>query len=269
MRRERKENVYISSPQKLLLEQQRNATTSSSICKATSKCKKTAHKISENVYTVNHSKQKSTQNNNNNESQSGNFTEEMKEKLQAELVHLAMLQNIDFKFDDAKQTNEVQKIENEDNETPLSQLTTPPSGKLHTMCSVDEEYENCFKAANSASRLLHKYATLAKYGGHTSPLAATALHNTPNRKHHLKQHQAINQTNNISKSANNTPAINKQTEKMCISTSKMESNSSSPGSNDIEIPKKFASLPRFKKIDFSPLKLRINNVLQRNQQNEY
>jgi len=28
--------------------------------------------------------------------------------------------------------------------------------------------------------------------------------------------------------------------------------------------KKFASLPRFKKIDFSPLKMRLNNVLQRN-----
>ncbi|XP_055837331.1 uncharacterized protein LOC129905790 [Episyrphus balteatus] len=38
--------------------------------------------------------------------------------------------------------------------------------------------------------------------------------------------------------------------------------------NDLSNVKKFTSLPRFKKIDFSPLKLKINNVLQRHHNSE-
>lgn len=47
-----------------------------------------------------------------------------------------------------------------------------------------------------------------------------------------------------------------------------KSNKTNATNNDLSNVKKFTSLPRFKKIDFSPLKLRINNVLQRHQNNE-
>lgn len=47
-----------------------------------------------------------------------------------------------------------------------------------------------------------------------------------------------------------------------------KTNKTNTPTGDLSNVKKFTSLPRFKKIDFSPLKLKINNVLQRHHNNE-
>lgn len=231
LRRERKENLYISSPQQIIEQRHKSNTSSSASSSAVgggvatkhkSVNKKTAaHKISEGVYAVTHGAPKrasqgiskhnsnttNNNNNNNNELQTGNVAEE-------ELMQLAMLQNIDFKFDDGHVGHE-----------PTSSTKTKSS-------QLEEEYEHCFQAAERATRMLQKYATLAKFG------------NSPTKQ---QQQLQVKASMTQSVATTRTPTDHSQQQV-------------APAGNSL---KKFASLPRFKKIDFSPLKLRFNNVLQR------
>ncbi|XP_030557486.1 ras guanine nucleotide exchange factor Y [Drosophila novamexicana] len=225
LRRERKENLYISSPQQIIEQRHKSsqpASTSSALAKTKKDFNKktAAHKISEGVYVVTHptkrasngiSNYNNNNNNNNNDLQAVNVGEE-------ELLQLVMLQNIDFKFDDGQAPEASTSIKSKSKSSQL-----------------EDEYEHCYQAAERATRMLQKYATLAKFG------------NSPTKQQQLQLKAAMTQ----SQSASNTPNELQQQQLQQLA----------PPSNSL---KKFASLPRFKKIDFSPLKMRLNNVLQRN-----
>ncbi|EDW61034.1 uncharacterized protein sced [Drosophila virilis] len=228
LRRERKENLYISSPQQII-EQRHKSSQPASTSAALAKTKKdlnkktAAHKISEGVYAVTHPTKRASNgisnnnnnNNNNNDIQAVNVGEE-------ELLQLVMLQNIDFKFDDGQ--------------APEASTSIKSKAKTKSKSSqLEDEYEHCYQAAERATRMLQKYATLAKFG------------NSPTKQQQLQLKAAMTQ----SQSASNTPNELHQQQLQQLA----------PPSNSL---KKFASLPRFKKIDFSPLKMRLNNVLQRN-----
>ncbi|KNC33692.1 hypothetical protein FF38_08710 [Lucilia cuprina] len=254
MKRERKENLYISSPQKILEQRKKSTTTTSSPALNATKSKKSANaqKISENVYTVNLSNKKSLQLNNNNSHNNNNIgekttykeiteTAQLKEKLHNELLQLALLQNIDFKFDDTSSSTSSTNMENS---AAKNYLKTPPPAEsgIAKLERAELEYEHCYQASKDATRLLHKYATLA-------PKQSMRI------KQQLQQHLQLN-----------NQCTNKKN--LMTQSTKLESPVSSndlAAANAAMGSKKFASLPRFKKIDFSPLKLKINNVLQRNQ----
>lgn len=251
MKRERKENLYISSPQKIV--EQRIKSTSNASPLIRNKKSANAHKIADNVYAVNLTNKKSLQlnnnitqhNNNNNLNRTpyneSNDTAQLKEKLHNELLQLA-LQNIDFKFDDTSCTG---KASGSAVATSLSLMYTSPRQTQSGIAKLEQaelEYENCYQATRDATRLLHKYATLA-------PKQSVRI------KQQLQQH--------LQNSQGSSQKI------LMTQSTKLESPVSSTeltGNNALTLgSKKFASLPRFKKIDFSPLKLKINNVLQRNQ----
>ncbi|XP_065368355.1 uncharacterized protein sced [Calliphora vicina] len=251
MKRERKENLYISSPQKILEQRKKSSTNSCPPALGSTKSKKSANaqKISENVYTVNLTSKKSLQLNNNNSNNNNNISEktpyneitetaQLKEKLHTELLQLALLQNIDFKFDDTSTTNTSSNVAAT---STANYLKTPPQSGIAKLEQAELEYEHCYQATKDATRLLHKYATLA-------PKQSMRI------KQQLQHHLQLNQSSN---------------KKILMTQStKLESPMSSSdlaAANVAMGSKKFASLPRFKKIDFSPLKLKINNVLQRNQ----
>ncbi|ALC42131.1 sced [Drosophila busckii] len=190
--RERKENLYISSPQQIIEQRQRQPTISPLSSKTKTANKKTAaHKISEGVYAVKHS-----YNNNNNNNNNNNDVD----------AAMSMLQHIDFKFDDNQ----------------------PSCSSSNNSKQLEEEYESCFQAAGQATRMLQKYATLAKFGN-----------GSPKPK--PKQQQPA---------ATPPPPPQQQQQQQ-------------PEKPKEQPLKKFGTLPRFKKIDFSPFKLRFNNVLQR------
>ncbi|XP_037951906.1 uncharacterized protein LOC119682517 [Teleopsis dalmanni] len=239
LHRERKENLYISSPQKIIEQRQKPITNISPVTSLKQKSNKTqkpkktgVHKLSENVYTVKHTSRKLISNNNNDEANEANgLTEEMKEKLQYELLHLAMLQNIDFKFDDG-----------------ISQAIQTPTTTTCAKQKPDQESENYSQSINKVSDFVKKCVTPT---GTNTP--------TQTAQHCLQQSQESN-------TKNHTPNRNTEATADIMTQSKVESSSS-----DLHFSamRKFASLPRFKKIDLSPLKLKINNVLQRSQHHEF
>lgn len=212
LRRERKENLYISSPQQII-EQRHKAeastiSSSSSSAKTKISNKKTAaHKISESVYAVTHPVKRPNSTNSNNTHQNNNNNNN--EGVDDELLHLTMLKNIDFKFDDGQVADD----------SGQAKATVTAQPKMEKKC------EDHFQAAEQATRLLQKYATLAKIGH--SPSKPRTVETPPE-----PMMQSVATTNELQ-----------------------------PAGGAM---KKFASLPRFKKIDFSPLKMRLNNVLQRN-----
>ncbi|KAH8340158.1 hypothetical protein KR067_011327 [Drosophila pandora] len=214
LRRERKENLYISSPQQILDQRHKvyhPPSTSTPPTKTKISTKKTAaHKISDGVYSVTHpvkrpSSVNSTSSNNNNNL----------EGAEDELLHLTMLKNIDFKFDDGHAPADDQ-----------AEKKQPTTNVGIMQPEVEEEYEDRYQAAEKATQLLQKYATLAKLV--QSPKKAKAV------------------------------VVNMEPMAQSVAPTSNELQSTGGGM------KKFASLPRFKKIDFSPLKMRLNNVLQRN-----
>ncbi|EDW02126.1 probable serine/threonine-protein kinase nek3 [Drosophila grimshawi] len=227
LRRERKENLYISSPQQIIENRQKSSSSSisnassssSSLAKTRTLTKKTAaHKIAEGVYAVTHATNSTGNKHNNNNNTNNNNNIDSKPSNagdKEELLQLAMLQNIDFKFDDGQ----VAEAESSGSKCKASQL--------------EDEYEHCFQAAERATRMLQKYATLAKFG-QVSP-----------RKQQQRQEPL-------------KPAM---TQSQLPNGQLLQQQVAPPAGNSL---KKFASLPRFKKIDFSPLKMRLNNVLQRN-----
>ncbi|XP_073846631.1 scrambled [Musca autumnalis] len=261
MRRERKENLYISSPQKIIDQRKKSSTTSATQGTATiPRRAQNAQKISENVYTVNINKRRSlmlntnNNNNNNNNTEKSSYnditdTAQLKEKLQTELLQLALLQNIDFKFDDTTVDGSSSSCSQTNDESHKDyNNTTPKQSGIQRFDEADLEYENCYKATKDATRLLHKYATLA-------PKQSMRI------KQQLQQHLkngGAHQKDLMTQSAKlESPAGNGVGEL------------SSSATAQVMASKKFGSLPRFKKIDFSPLKFKINNVLQRNQHSEY
>lgn len=218
-RRERKENLYISSPHQIIEQRQKVSNNSSSlssgsISRTRISTKKTAaaHKISEGVYAVTHSVQRQsnhTHQNNNNEGGGG---------VEEELLHLTILKNIDFKFDDGQETHEEDDTGQDKARRPIANVVVnePPT-----------KPENRYQAAEqAATKLLQKYATLL------SPSKAKTLAVGPDPR---PMTQSVAMSNELH-----------------------------PPVGASASSKKFASLPRFKKIDFSPLKMRLNNVLQRN-----
>ncbi|XP_034478940.1 uncharacterized protein LOC117785144 [Drosophila innubila] len=232
LRRERKENLYISSPQQIIEQRQKTTATlctntptttstssSSSLAKTKTLNKKTAaHKISEGVYAVTHATKRISHNNNNN---NNNNNQNDIQAAEEELLQLAMLQNIDFKFDDGKASE--------------ASSSNNPNIKSKTKSSqLEDEYEHCYQAAERATRMLQKYATLAKFGN--SPTKQQQQQQLP-LKPVMTQSQSPNE-------------LQQQQQQVAVAP--------------VNSLKKFASLPRFRKIDFSPLKLRLNNVLQRN-----
>lgn len=251
MKRERKENLYISSPQKIMEERKNSSSSVRPLIK--NKIPANAQKIADNVYAVNLTNKKSLQLNNNSTQHNNNNnmdempynetdeTAQLKEKLHTELLQLA-LQNIDFKFDDTCCTSELSATPVV---TSLSLMQTPPRQTESGISKLEQaelEYENCYQATRDATRLLHKYATLA-------PKQSVRI------KQQLQQHLQNNQ--NLNQKILMTQSTKLESP---VSTTELTSNNALVLSS-----KKFASLPRFKKIDFSPLKLKINNVLQRNQ----
>lgn len=211
VRRDRKENCYVTSPQKISVQKQSPKTK-------TNKSKKTgAHKISEHVYAVSHNSSKKS-------NQSNNNIINPQAKLENELLQLAALQNIDFTFE-------------ESNKTPEIIPTTIQK----------EEAENCLSAKESASRILHKYATLARAAASPSSSKTAAANAVITPNHHLQQSQQSNT----------------QEKRVAATDIKIETNVVA-STTEVGNGRKFASLPRFKKIDFSPLRMKLNNVLQRN-----
>uniref|UniRef100_W8BNE0 Uncharacterized protein n=2 Tax=Ceratitis capitata TaxID=7213 RepID=W8BNE0_CERCA len=262
LRRERKENLYISSPQSIIEQRQsanKPAEVESKIAQKNGRVHKSlragALKIAEHVYTVKHAKQKTqsnekhlnNNNNNNNEPDVANFPEDMRERLQTELLQIALLQKIDFKFDDAKSAEDPKQNTLEDLKTPSPSGRRQQQQQTQLTPAKERTYEN----------LLHR---------------------------HLQLHQAEQHV--VSSASINSPATNTRTRlamhHSCLTGVGAEDNHNAD-SGSLGVPessgvdgqvsglsstKKFASLPRFKKIDFSPLRLRINNVLQRAQQQD-
>ncbi|XP_068145415.1 putative mediator of RNA polymerase II transcription subunit 26 [Drosophila tropicalis] len=216
--RQRKENLYISSPQQII--EQRHKT------KSFNNKKTAAHKISEGVYAVTHAGKRptSSNSNNNNNNNNNNINENdlmMERSAGGDVLNLSLLKNIDFKFDDSQEKGSSPKPQEQ-----LVEVATEDKG---------DDYENCYQAAEQATRLLQKYATLAKFGNSPSKVAKDKQLLAP----------APPMTQSVVSSETGVVGAGGAT--------------SSTGNT-----KKFASLPRFKKIDFSPLRMRINNVLQRN-----
>ncbi|XP_062133739.1 putative uncharacterized protein DDB_G0282129 isoform X2 [Drosophila sulfurigaster albostrigata] len=247
LRRDRKENLYISSPQQIIEQRQKGAqcttssssamsspsSSSSSTNKTKTLNKKTAaHKISEGVYAVTHAA-KRTSNHNNNNNNNHNNNNDVASTVSAgdeELLQLAMLQNIDFKFDDGQVQVEASSTSSNNSSNSSSKCKSRSKSNL---LQLEDEYEHCYQAAERATRMLQKYATLAKFG------------NSPTKQQ--QQLKAMTQSQSV---ANTPNELQQQVQVVAPPT--------------VNSLKKFASLPRFKKIDFSPLKLRLNNVLQRN-----
>lgn len=237
VRRERKENLYISSPQQIIEQRHKSNTSSSSSSSSASSSIKTktlnkktaAHKISDGVYAVTHAtKRQSISNNNNNNNNNDLQGEE-------ELLQLVMLQNIDFKFDDGQAPDPSSSSGGGSSNSNSSNNIKSKSKNKSKSSQLEDEYEHCYQAAERATRMLQKYATLAKFG------------NSPTKQQQQQLKTAMTQ----SQSATNSPKEQLQQQQQHVPQSSSNT-------------KKFASLPRFKKIDFSPLKLRLNNVLQRN-----
>lgn len=230
-RGERKENLYISSPQQIIEQRQKTSqsTTSSSLAKTKSLNKKTAaHKISEGVYAVTHSTKRASNGiSNNNNSNNNNNNNDIQPVGEEELLQLAMLQNIDFKFDDGQ----APEASGSSSNNIIKNKSKSKSSQL------EDEYEHCYQAAERATRMLQKYATLAKFG------------NSPSKQQQQLQHQHLQ-----------LKAAMTQSQSVANTPNELQQQVAPP----VNSLKKFASLPRFKKIDFSPLKLRLNNVLQRN-----
>ncbi|KAH8373038.1 hypothetical protein KR009_011020 [Drosophila setifemur] len=211
LRRERKENLYISSPLHIIEQRHKAHSSSSSEPPTNTKIstKKTAtHKISDDVYAVTHPDMHPTRINSNGSHNNNN------EGAEEEILHLTMLKNIDFKFDDGQASEDI-KV----------RVRRPKASGCTVQPQLEEEYEDRYQAAGQATRQMQKYATTAKFGrspSKTKPLAAN-------------------------------PEL-----MACLVA---PSNVLQPLGTGM---KKFASLPRFKKIDFSPLKTKLNYVLQRN-----
>ncbi|XP_011294764.1 serine-rich adhesin for platelets [Musca domestica] len=270
MRRERKENLYISSPQKIIEQRKKSSasTTPPTIGGTATIPRRTqnAQKISENVYTVNINKRRSlmlnsNNNNNNNNTEKSSYNDitdaaQLKEKLQTELLQLALLQNIDFKFDDtgaAAEGSESSSSHTNGDKTDKDYNSTPKQSGIQRLEEAELEYENCYRATKDATRLLHKYATLA-------PKQSMRI------KQQLQQHLK-NGSNPMTQSAKleGSPPGNNGV----VGGVAAAGDLSSAATAQVMGSKKFGSLPRFKKIDFSPLKFKINNVLQRNQHSEF
>ncbi|XP_017069329.1 uncharacterized protein LOC108106635 [Drosophila eugracilis] len=215
LRRERKENLYISSPQQIIEQRHKASSISSSSTKTKISTKKTAaHKISDSVYAVTHPVKRPNSTNSNNIHQNNNNNNN--EGVDDELLHLTMLKNIDFKFDDGQVT---------ENSGQAKATALVASNGCSVSPKLEKECEDRYQAAEQAARLLQKYATLAKFGQSPSKTKPAASHPEP-------MIQSVATSNELQPSGGSM--------------------------------RKFASLPRFKKIDFSPLKMRLNNVLQRN-----
>ncbi|XP_067627299.1 uncharacterized protein sced [Eurosta solidaginis] len=249
MRREHKDNLYISSPQNIIEQRQSGVNCATALdSKNAQKNSKThksikagALKIAEHVYAVKHLKEKNTNTdnnlNNNNETDVTNFTADMRARLQTELLHFAILQKIDFKFDDANSAAASQQISFEGLKTPS------PTGQRQqqTTEKQDHIYENLMLQQNSDSSSM-------------VPAVAATSEASPKMGMHQSCMAGVRIEVDV---ANSDTAV-----QVTDSCSPVELGS---GLSNV---KKFASLPRFKKIDFSPLRLRINNVLQRGQQQD-
>ncbi|KAI9583051.1 uncharacterized protein LOC119636689 [Glossina fuscipes] len=142
MQRERKENLYMSSPQKIMEQRGKEKKLMN------------AQRISENVYAVKQDNMMTFNNNKNN----NNYNETEKSqhiklsKNGRELIDLSLLPKIDFRFDDI--TNSTEVI------SPLHNSERKPSG-IVSFTEAETEYERYFQASKNAARLLHKYATFA------------------------------------------------------------------------------------------------------------
>lgn len=238
----------MSSPQKIIEHRQKPSTNSGSSVTHASKTKKSANaqKISENIYTVNLSNKKTMElcdkgsDAKSSPCKEANESGHIKEKLQNEILQLALLQKIDFKFDDTSTTNY-----NETSTISPNDCTKPIHSGIAKLEQAELEYENCYQATKDATRLLHRYATMA-------PQQSRRIQQQ--LQQHLQAKEGSNQKTTMSQST------------------KLESpgaHSNATGSSGAMATKKFASLPRFKKIDFSPLKVKLNNVLQRNQNQDF
>uniref|UniRef100_A0A0A1XDP3 Uncharacterized protein n=1 Tax=Zeugodacus cucurbitae TaxID=28588 RepID=A0A0A1XDP3_ZEUCU len=262
IKRERKENLYISSPQSIIEQRQSGTYATEQDNKTAPKSSKMhkslragALKIAEHVYTVKHAKQKSSSadknlNNNNNEADVTNFAEDVRERLQTELLQFALLQKIDFKFDDAKAAA--------DQQHSLEGLKTPsPTGRRQQPHTADKEriYENLLQHHLQLRQAENRIAA----GVGSSSIATTPVSSNTVTNSKLEMHQScmagVGEAPNIVDGGGVVEVG--------------DSCSADAAVGGLSGVKKFASLPRFKKIDFSPLRLRINNVLQRGQQQDF
>uniref|UniRef100_A0A034VFB6 Uncharacterized protein n=1 Tax=Bactrocera dorsalis TaxID=27457 RepID=A0A034VFB6_BACDO len=260
IKRERKENLYISSPQSIIEQRQCGNYATEADNKSAPKSSKVhktlragALKIAEHVYTVKHAKQKSSAadkhlNNNNNEADVTNFAEDVRERLQTELLQFALLQKIDFKFDDAKTAA--------DQPNPLEGLKTPsPTGRRQPTNATDKEriYENLLQHHLQLRQAENRLSAGIGSKVSTTPVSSTSVTNSK-----LEMHQSC--MAGVGDEANMVDGGMAEAVDSC---------SADAAVGGLSGVKKFASLPRFKKIDFSPLRLRINNVLQRGQQQDF
>ncbi|XP_036333093.1 uncharacterized protein LOC118744289 [Rhagoletis pomonella] len=257
--RERKDNLYISSPRSIIEQRQsgnyppeidnKNSQKNGRVQKS---LRAGAMKIAEHVYTVKHAKHKGhnvdKNLNNNNETNVANFAEVMRDRLQTELLQIALLQKIDFKFDDAKSAA--------DQQSPVGEQSTPsPTVKQQQLSSEKERiYENLLHHNLQLRQNENDVMTSSDGGPSLTPPAPTSVTNSK-----LEIHQSC--MAGVSGVASIATA---DVVKVADSCSAVADGSGLGGG-----VKKFASLPRFKKIDFSPLRLRINNVLQRGQQQDF
>ncbi|XP_053965842.1 uncharacterized protein LOC128868112 [Anastrepha ludens] len=254
----RKENLYISSPQNILEQRQSGNYPPDTDIKNLQKNGKLhkslragALKIAEHVYTVKHAKQKSSStdknlNNNNNETDVVNFPDDMRERLQNELLQFALLQKIDFKFDDARSAA--------DQQSPLEELKPPsPTTKQQPQSTGKERiYENLLHHHLQLRQAENRFVAGTVGDSSTSASAANGINSK------LEMHQSCMAGVNTK-----VPIAAADVVEVADSCSAVAESSGLSGA------KKFTSLPRFKKIDFSPLRLRINNVLQRGLQQDF
>lgn len=216
-----------------------------------------ALKIVEHVYTVKHAKQQKTNGANNNRNNNNN---EAHVTAAHELLQFALLQKIDFKFDDATTAA--------DQQNPLEGPKTPsPTGRRQQQQqpnTTDEEdkeriYENLLHHHLQVRQAENRIA--AGIGGSLSTTPVTSFNGTNSK---LEMHQScivgVGAGAGVGDGANMVDGGIVEVGDGC---------SADAAVGGLSGVKKFASLQRFKKIDFSPLRLRIHNVLHRGQQQDF
>lgn len=238
---ERKENLYISSPLKIIEQRQKHLTN---------KELNAWHKINSQKMGLDKFNKDSQEN-------SPLAAKLPKEQdftvLDKNLQHLTMLQNIDFRFDDKDSksknlppNNVIEKSTTSCQQKENYAVSRQESG-MKKFLAAENEYEEQYRASKAAALLLQNYATI-------TPKRILNQRVNYDSNHKSSKEVLTGLRNAIS--ARNSPISGPTA---LISESNNLPTKSSSASKGIA-----NSMSRIKKFDLSAFKMKLNNVLQRN-----
>lgn len=242
---ERKENLYISSPLKIIEQRQKNLTNK----ELNEWNKRNSQKTELDKY------------NNDYQENSPLAIKTSKEQelnmLDKKFRHLTMLQKIDFRFDDKDNERENLSSNNAIQKSTISckqkenYADIKQESGIKKFLAAENEYEEQYRASKAAARLLQNYATITP---------KRILNQRSNYDSNQKTRQDVLTGCRNAISARNspiTPSLALNSESHNLSTK------SSSASKSIS-----TSISRIKKFDLTAFKIKLNNVLQRNNTNQ-